>query len=78
MIKIMIALAVALLAGCEGCPPSFREGDIVKHKLFGWTGIVLRDAASTTNFEGYCLVSVRDDERGMAGSYAAAELERVR
>jgi hypothetical protein len=76
--RAFILLVALILAGCEDCPPSFKAGELVKHRMDGWTGIVLRDASSVTNYQGYCLVDVRPKDGGAPmGSYATAELERL-
>lgn len=69
--KAAVLLAVTLIVtGCDPCPPSFKQGEVVRHKLFGWKGIVIKDAASIENVDGYCLVDVVNDRNGRAGSYA--------
>lgn len=78
VIKSIILFSLLALAAClppaRTCNKKFNDGDLVHHKIFQDEQFVVLRSADRTNWEGYCLVSLRTFKDGKIVKLVDAEL----
>lgn len=57
----LLIIPALFLASCENCQQKFTSGEIVAHRVISGRFLIIRQS-KMENFEGFCLVTVRDQK----------------